>query len=301
MQKPLDPKNLDASETPLVRQLSAWLNGIDYEINFWTEWMESRGGPWPEDFNGRLDPDRPVDPALFEGLDTSGSRKVLDVGAGPVSFFGYKLNGEPVDLTACDPLAPQYAEISARCGVRWPVPTVSGFAEDLSAFFPRNHFDMVVCRNALDHSFDPIRGIEEMLLVLKTGGRIHLHHYANEAEEGDYVGFHQWNFDVVGGRPIVWNKSMHVDLIERFGACADVSCSKTGRWVKFRFDKKRDPELPENRAQLRIAELLLATRDAFLLNPGKPAKPEPPREGQNFVITITRPKDIAPEETASGA
>lgn len=283
------------SNAALVRQLAAWLNGIDYEIDFWDSWLAKQGGAWSDDFTGRMNPDRLVDPDLFEGMDISNTQKVLDVGAGPVSYFGYKLNGQPIDLCACDPLAPQYAAMSSRYEIAWPVKTESAFAEDLSAFYPRSHFDMVVCRNALDHSFDPVRGIEEMLLVLRTGGRANLMHYVNEAEHGHYDGFHQWNFDVVDGKPVVWNKSANVDLIERFGDCADVHYEKKDRWVNFRFDKKRDPALAENRALLRIAELLLATRDAFLLNPGKPAKRES-REGRNFVITYKNLPD-APAES----
>jgi SAM-dependent methyltransferase len=277
------------SNEALVRQLTAWLNGIDYEIDFWGNWMKERGGQWASDFTGRQDPERPVDPALFEGMDTSGTLKVLDVGAGPATFFGYTLNGKPIELSACDPLAPQYAAMAEQYGVTWPVVTASGFAEDLSAFYPRDHFDMVVCRNALDHSFDPIRGIEEMLLVLKKGGRVNLIHYANEAEEGKYVGFHQWNFDVIDGRPIVWNKTHHIDLIERFGSYADVTCDKQERWVRFRFDKKGEPKLAENRAQLRIAELLLATRDAFLFRPAQPAVKEV-RKKRHFVMSAKNPQ-----------
>jgi SAM-dependent methyltransferase len=277
------------SNEALVRQLTAWLDGIDYEINFWSEWMKTGGGQWSADFTGRQDPNRPVDPALFEDMDTSQTQKVLDVGAGPATFFGYRLNGKPIELSACDPLAPQYAAMAEQNGVTWPVVTASGFAEDLSAFYPRSHFDMVVCRNALDHSFDPIRGMEEMLLVVKNSGRVNLIHYANEAEEGNYVGFHQWNFDVVEGRPIVWNKNAHVDLIERFGGCANVTCDKKERWVRFRFDKKSDPALAENRAQLRIAELLLATRDAFLSRPAKPA-PKEEKKKRHFVMSAKNPQ-----------
>jgi SAM-dependent methyltransferase len=289
----------EKSNDALVRQLTAWLDGIDYEIGFWGEWMRSKGGKWASDFTGRMDPERPIDPALFEGMDTSGTPKVLDVGAGPATYFGYKLNGRQIELSACDPLAPQYAKMAKENGVTWPVATVSGFAEDLGAFYPRGHFDLVVCRNALDHSFDPVRGIEEMLLVLKLGGRVNLIHYANEAEGGNYVGFHQWNFDVVNDRPIVWNKTHHVDLIERFGNCADITCNKTERWVRFRFDKKSEPEFPENRAQLRIAELLLATRDAFLsrqsaAKKGKEQKPE--KKNRTFTISPQNPQGVLAED-----
>jgi SAM-dependent methyltransferase len=281
------------SNEALVRQLSAWLDGIDYEIKFWNNWMETKGGQWADDFVKRENPDNPVDPALFEGMDTSETQKVLDVGAGPASFFGYRLDGRPIELSACDPLAPQYAEMAARNGVSWPVPTMSGFAEDLSAFYPCNSFDMVVCRNALDHSFDPVRGIEEMLLVLKTGGRINLRHYVNEAEEGNYVGFHQWNFDVVDGRPVIWNPGGRIDLIERFGNYADIRFEKKEkeRWVSFRFDKKCDPVLAEDRARMRIAELLLATRDAFLSRPAKPVKREE-RRNRHFVISAANPRGV---------
>ncbi|HVT55348.1 MAG TPA: class I SAM-dependent methyltransferase [Xanthobacteraceae bacterium] len=261
--------------------------------------MRTGGGPYAAEFEARRDPDRKVDPAMFEGMNIVGVPKVLDVGAGPATFFGYKLNGQPIELSACDPLAPQYAKMAEDNGIAWPVATVSGFAEDLSAFYPRGTFDMVVCRNALDHSFDPVRGIEEMLLVLKVGGRVNLIHYANEAEEGSYAGFHQWNFDVVGGRPIIWNKNSHVDLIGRFGHCADISCNKIDarRLVEFRFDKKHEPELPENRAQLRIAELLLAARDAFLLrsNSNKAEKATVNRKNRKFVISAAHPQGLVVE------
>lgn len=281
------------SNEALVRQLSAWLDGIDYEIKFWNEWMETKGGRWPADFVNRQNPDCEVDLALFEGLDTSTPQKVLDVGAGPASFFGFRLNGRPIELSACDPLAPQYAEMAAHHGISWPVPTMSGFAEDLSAFYPRNSFDMVVCRNALDHSFDPVRGIEEMLLILKKGGRINLIHYVNEAENENYVGFHQWNFDVVNNRPVIWNPNARIDLIERFGHCAEVHFEKKekGRWVSFRFDKKSDPALAEDRAQIRIAELLLATRDAFLSRMAKAEKKEA-RRNRHFVMSAANVEGV---------
>jgi SAM-dependent methyltransferase len=284
------------SNDALVRQLNAWLDGIDFEINWWTDWIRTKGSNWPDDFIARQDPDRRVNPNLFEGMDTTAPQKVLDVGAGPATCLGYRLNGQPVELTASDPLAPQYAKISAECGVVWPVQTISGFAEDLSAFFPRNHFDMVFCRNALDHSFDPVRGIEEMLLVLRIGGRVNLNHYANEGRDGNYVGFHQWNFDVVDGRPVIWNPHARIDLIDRFGHCADVSCNKIDdqRTVMFRFDKKREPELIENRAQLRIAELLLATRDAFLSRAPNKVEPKLPKKEKKknrlFVISPQNPQ-----------
>src|SRR5436189_176513 len=73
----------------LVRQFSAWLAGIQYEIDFWEQWTANKGDRWPEDFASRLDPNRETNPALFEGLSVQ-TPKVLDVGAGPMSIFGLK-------------------------------------------------------------------------------------------------------------------------------------------------------------------------------------------------------------------
>jgi SAM-dependent methyltransferase len=247
----------------LVRQFSAWLAGIQYEIDFWEQWFATKGDRWPEDFTSRLDPNREANPALFAGLDVE-APKVLDIGAGPMSFFGLRLKGKPIKLSACDPLAPLYADMATRHGVDRPVKTASAFAEDLSAFYPRGEFDLAFCRNALDHSFDPVRGIEEMLLVVRPGGRVALLHYINEAEKNRYDGLHQWNFDVIDGKFIIWNKSERINVAGRFAQCAKISAEKNDAWVSVRIDKIAEPELAENRSRQRIAELLLASRDAFL-------------------------------------
>lgn len=238
----------------------------------------------------RLDPNREVDAGLLAGVHVT-NPKVLDVGAGPASFFGHKVQGEPISLFACDPLASLYSEISFRNGITWPVQTTSGFAEDLSAFYGRNSFDLVVCRNALDHSFDPVRGIEEMLRVLRVGGSAKLIHFANEAEKNRYSGFHQWNFDIIGNRPIIWNKNERIDLLDRFKTWADVTFKKEGETVSFHFGKKTELELPENRERNRIAELLLAMRDAFISRAAKPVKKEK-QAGRSFVISASNPKGV---------
>ena len=169
----------------LAQQLAVWVSGLDGELHFWDQWLATQGLQWPDDFQSRLDPHREIEPWLLCEVD-NGPVRVLDVGSGPLTCLGFYHRGRRVELTACDPLAPFYAELIAKHGVSCPVPTQLGFAEDLSAFFSLDEFDVVHCRNALDHSFEPVRGIEEMLLVLKPGGQIVLSHVINEAEHGQY-------------------------------------------------------------------------------------------------------------------
>jgi SAM-dependent methyltransferase len=243
------------------RHLTLWAEGIDEELAFWDNWFAKKGGVWADDYCTRLEPHREIDPELMTGL---AGTCVLDVGAGPMTVLGHMYNGQSLDFTACDPLAPFYAEIAAKNGVQRPVKTQLGFAEDLSAFFPSDYFDLVHCRNALDHSFDPVRGIEEMLIVAKPGGRIALGHARNEGEAGLYQGLHQWNFDADGGDFIIWNKVQRINASERFAPYADIEIDTPGeRWISVRMRKKASPPVTAGRCENRLREVLSAMVGVF--------------------------------------
>src|SRR6185312_12382497 len=100
------------------------------------------------------------------------SFQILDVGCGPITNIGYVLPGVDVQITAVDPLSGVYSKLLAGCDLTPPAPTQFATAEDLSAFFDAEAFDLVHCCNALDHSFDPLRGLRQMVHVTKVGGTI---------------------------------------------------------------------------------------------------------------------------------
>ena len=50
--------------------------------------------------------------------------------------------------------------------------------------FPRNYFHVSHMRNALDHAFDPVEGILQLLHVTKPGGFVLLRHAQNEGVRG---------------------------------------------------------------------------------------------------------------------
>jgi len=82
--------------------------------------------------------------------------------------------------------------------------------QDMEALtYPDNHFDIVHCVNALDHTEHPNKAIEEMIRVCKPGGYVYLRHYENEAEHMRYSGFHGWNLSRDG---TVWNKTNSFSL-----------------------------------------------------------------------------------------
>lgn len=207
------------------RQLELWGKGIGHEIAFWEHWLATNGDDkWPENFAQRQATDTPLDSFLVDILGDFDPKavKILDVGAGPISKLGKVYKGVKLDIIACDPLADYYAAIRDKHGVTPPIRTIKGFAEDLVCFFPSDHFDLVTCTNALDHSIEPLRGIVQMLEVIKPGRNVVLQHTFNEAERNKYHDFHQWNFDLQEGRFIIWNRNYRIDVAEALEQFATV-------------------------------------------------------------------------------
>ena len=204
----------------LAQQFGAWSKGLHEEIEFWDRWMATKGLEWPHEFKRRIEGSASISERIIEGLDDPRKAKFLDVGAGPITALGTKYSGEPIDLICVDPLAPYYRELGRKHDVA--VTVRQAFAEDLTAAFEENTFDRTTCSNALDHSFDPLRGIEEMIRVTKVEGRIFLDHSINEAEFENYTGFHRWNFDEANGKFIIWNAGgQRIDVNAAFeGICS---------------------------------------------------------------------------------
>ena len=120
--------------------------------------------------------------------------RVLDVGSGPLSQVGTVSEQWRIDLVAVDPLADEYRALFEEFGLAWerecPRP---GGAETLADAFPEDSFDLVYCRNALDHARDPLLGIRQMVRVCKAGGAVFLAHSTNEGRKNRYRGLHQWD------------------------------------------------------------------------------------------------------------
>lgn len=218
----------------IAQELMLWSKGVRGEVSFWTNWVSSGGGKYPEDFARRVSGTAKFDPFL-ENLFPAGARiDILDVGAGPITFLGTTSNRNRISITATDPLADAYAGILSSHGITAPVATVFATAEDLGAFFPADRFDVVHCRNALDHSFNPVRGIDQMLLVARPGGIVILRHHVNEGETENYSGFHQYNFDEDGGHFMVWRPGIRVDITASVAdrAKVETKISPNRKWIE---------------------------------------------------------------------
>jgi len=186
---------------PFARQLAIavigpkrrWNDLQDEEVSHWEYSFATKGSSWPEHYRFCLDPGSPLQKYVADYLPERSPVNILDVGSGPLVILGKRWKHE-LRIVAADPNANEYARLYAKYGVTPLCRPIPAYAEELTAHFPLNHFHLVHARNCLDHSRDPIKGMSEILAVLKPGCWALLLHVVNEGQRQDYVGPHQWNF-----------------------------------------------------------------------------------------------------------
>ncbi len=192
-----------------------WAAGKSPEIEFWSRWLETKGGQWPDDYAFRTAPNAELQAEIAQHIQDFPHKtlKVLDVGAGPMTVVGKRFRGAAIDLTAVDALADQYDALDFPSGLPL-VRTQQCESEALSRKFGVDVFDVVYARNTLDHGYDPVEAIREMLKVARSGGKVIAVHFSNEATAANWAGFHQWNFYVDADGFKIANRSSTFSLAD---------------------------------------------------------------------------------------
>jgi hypothetical protein len=194
-----------------------WRTRTSSEVDFWAGWLVGAPGTeqWASDRESRFDPDTEIRDLLVRAeLERNPSEEVsiLDVGAGPVTWLGYRYPGKKLTIVPVDPLADEYDRLLREAKLDPPVRTVRVAGEALVEHFGSRRFDIAYATNALDHSADPFTIISNMVAVVRMGGVVLLRHKRNEGDSARYGGLHQWNFDVVDDRLLVWNNAVKVNV-----------------------------------------------------------------------------------------
>ena len=249
------------ADSSFADQLIKWSTGVPSEVDFWTGWIRSKGNEYPQDFERRLCMN---DAWAADNVPVPlPTWAILDVGSGPLTRLNKTVGGKPLNITAVDPLAPYYDRLLDSHGVVPPIRTKQGFAEDLTVLFGENTFDMVTCQNALDHSIDPLRAIDEMLAVAKVGGCVVLTHAFNEGQREGYCGLHQWNFDYQNGKFVIWNKQESHVADDIYCAYAHVETYKREGLIRTVLTKLSAPASDMvARHKNRLRDVLSASLDA---------------------------------------
>jgi SAM-dependent methyltransferase len=194
-----------------------WRTRRSSEVDFWATWLAGAPGTeqWASDRKSRLNPETEIrDPLVRAELERNPAQEIsiLDVGAGPVTWLGFCYPGKALTIVAVDPLADEYDRLIRDAGLDPPVRTVRVAGEALLEHFGPRRFDIAYASNSLDHSADPLTIISNMVDVVRVGGVVILRHKRNEGESARYGGLHQWNFDVVENRLLVWDNAVQVDV-----------------------------------------------------------------------------------------
>jgi SAM-dependent methyltransferase len=202
-----------------------WRARTGSEVDFWADWLTGAPGTerWASDRDARLNPETEIrDPVVRAELERNPAEQVsiLDVGAGPLTWLGYRYPGKRLAIVPTDPLADKYDRLLREAGLEPPVRTIRVAGEALLEHFGPRSFDIAYATNALDHSADPVGIIANMVAVVRPGGVVILRHKRNEGESARYGGLHQWNFDAVDGRLLVWNQAVNVDVGAALGGRA---------------------------------------------------------------------------------
>jgi SAM-dependent methyltransferase len=181
-----------------------WQSGLPSEIAFWTRIIDGTypNPDWVADMRQRISDQYPFPPCLAPFVNHERTTRILDVGAGPQTLIGHAGAPGPVEIVAIDPLADEYNTLLDRYGFKPRVRTRKGEGERLSEL-GLGRFDIVFSQNALDHTYDPVRVIREMIAV--CDGVLFFAGSANEAVKEQGEGLHQWNFlPVDNGDLVIW-------------------------------------------------------------------------------------------------
>jgi SAM-dependent methyltransferase len=205
-----------------------WQGRKRNEVDFWAGWLTGAPGneQWAEDREGRLNPETEIrDPVVRAELDRIPAPEVsiLDVGAGPLTWLGYRYPGKKLTIVPVDPLADDYDRLLHDAGLEPPVRTIQVAGEALLERFSPASFDIAYATNALDHSADPLTIISNMVTAVRPGGVVILRHKHNEGASARYSGLHQWNFDAVGDRLLLWNEAAEVNVGSAFADRAETT------------------------------------------------------------------------------
>ena len=209
-------------------------SGVDHEVSFWDEWFRTKGLEWPEGYRGRLDPQQELSDYYRSFLAHLAQEQIaiLDVGAGPLTALGKRMAGKRLSITATDALAPQYDALLARYAITPPVRTIYAEGEKLCDQFGAASFDLVTAQNSVDHMEQPLEAIRQMLLVVKPGCFVVLNHFPNEGTHANFVGMHQWDFNLDDGEFVIHGGGQTIRPAVELASLGSFDSSFDGRFVR---------------------------------------------------------------------
>lgn len=195
--------------------LDKWLYGLESEISFWKRYMETNGDIYYANFKEHTEKNKHFTlERHLKGFSHTELIKFIDIGSGPFSRCGCVTDNYNLSVDAVDPLAEIYNILKKNNNLENGITVKTGFVELLDRYFEEESYDIVHMSNSLDHSFNAVFGIYQLLNLCKVGGKVILRHAENEAERSEYGGLHQWNLSVKNEENsfVIWRKDEKYDI-----------------------------------------------------------------------------------------
>ena len=129
---------------------------------------------------------------------------ILDIGSGACPTGGWTWPGVDVHFVQADALAEQYLTIYDELGIVPPLPIEE---QNMTAMtYSDASFDIVHCRNALNHCADPLQAVREMVRVSREW--VCLSHGEAPYAVERYKGMHLWHISMAddGKDVVIWGK-----------------------------------------------------------------------------------------------
>lgn len=204
-----------------------WKQNLYDERRFWHNWCRTQGWDWKDDFSNRTNPNSVLQNHVAELLPIEQDEiHILDVGSGPITWLGRNLSGKKITITCIDCLADYYNSLTISNRFSEPIQLE---AEKLCERFKENIFDLVYSRNAIDHSYDPVLAIKNMVSVVKPNCYVLLEMNSNGGQHGNYHGLHQWDMINDDGRFLIYSNQSK----ETIDVSSQIDLAITGSdWLK---------------------------------------------------------------------
>lgn len=162
----------------------------------------------------KLNRRKPIQSCFDIMLGNKKTVTILDIGSGPFTTMGTEHSITKIIITAADDDAKIYNKMIADAGIKSLVNIEYQDMENIT--YPDNSFDIVCCQNAIDHTKDAIKAVNEFCRVSKTW--VYMKHFPDSGARWNYKNGHFWNISCDG---TLWNENNSLCLnsigFETFG------------------------------------------------------------------------------------
>ncbi len=242
--------------------VTRWLQGIKSELKYWDGYIATKGYGDIDDFNAYTAVKRPF---VYDNIFSQKNTSFIDVGSGPFSTCGTCTTKTNLQFIAVDMMAPIYSAIKEKYNLQTEVTPQFTIVERLASQFGLEQFDIVHMSNSLDHTFDPMAGIWQLLGVCKVNGTVILEHHQNEAEAAAYDGLHQWNCTLQNGKFEIWNRETTIDVASELGDLVDITLERHAPMDTVIFKKKKTFKLETNPKDFIFEKILIEELERRIL------------------------------------